>query len=100
MENLFLTIVNMSITATWAVLAFTLLRPLLKKVPKWIRYPMIVLILLFFTFVIVAILVLGIYILTQNIFMGIVIITIGVILLISQIIKIRKMYIDKKNDIL
>ncbi len=36
MENLFLTIVNMSITATWAVLAFTLLRPLLKKVPKWI----------------------------------------------------------------
>lgn len=71
-----------------------------KKVPKWIRYPMIVLILLFFTFVIVAILVLGMYILTQNIFMGIVIITIGVILLISQIIKIRKMYIDKKNDIL
>ena len=36
MEKLFLTIVNMSITATWAVLAFTLLRPLLKKVPKWI----------------------------------------------------------------
>lgn len=71
-----------------------------KKVSKWIRYPMIVLILLFFTFVIVAILVLGMYILTQNIFMGIVIITIGVILLISQIIKIRKMYIDKKNDIL
>ena len=37
MENLFLTIVNMSITATWAVLAFTLLRPLLKKAPKWIN---------------------------------------------------------------
>lgn len=37
MENLFLTIVNMSITATWAVLAFTLLRPLLKKVPKWVN---------------------------------------------------------------
>ena len=55
-----------------------------KKVPKWIRYPMIVLILLFFTFVIVAILALGMYILTKNIFMGIVIITIGVILLISQ----------------
>ena len=31
MENLFLTIVNMSITATWVVLAFTVLRPLLKK---------------------------------------------------------------------
>ncbi len=37
MENLFLTIVNMSITATWAVLVFTLLRPLLKKVPKWVN---------------------------------------------------------------
>ena len=37
MENLFLTIVNMSITATWGVLAFTLLRPLLKKVPKWVN---------------------------------------------------------------
>ena len=36
MESLFLNIVNMSITATWAVLAFTLLRPLLKRVPKWI----------------------------------------------------------------
>lgn len=37
MENLFLTIVNMSITATWVVLAFTVLRPLLKKVPKWVN---------------------------------------------------------------
>lgn len=37
MENLFLTLVNMSITATWAVLAFTILRPLLKKVPKWVN---------------------------------------------------------------
>lgn len=37
MENLFLTLVNMSITATWAVLAFTVLRPLLKKVPKWVN---------------------------------------------------------------
>ncbi len=37
MENLFLTLVNMSITATWVVLAFTVLRPLLKKVPKWVN---------------------------------------------------------------
>lgn len=36
MENLFLTIVNMSITATWAVLAFSILRLILKKIPKWI----------------------------------------------------------------
>lgn len=37
MNDLFLTLVNMSITATWAVLAFTVLRPLLKKVPKWVN---------------------------------------------------------------
>ena len=37
MSALFLTIVNMSITATWVILAFTLLRPLLKKVPKWVN---------------------------------------------------------------
>ena len=36
MENLFLTVVNMSITATWVVMAFTVLRPLLKKMPKWV----------------------------------------------------------------
>ncbi len=37
MNDLFLTLVNMSITATWAVLAFTILRPLLRKVPKWVN---------------------------------------------------------------
>ena len=37
MNDLFLTLVNMSITATWAVLAFTILRPLLKRIPKWVN---------------------------------------------------------------
>ena len=37
MSDLFLTLVNISITATWVVLAFTVLRPLLKKIPKWIN---------------------------------------------------------------
>ncbi len=37
MNDLFLTLVNMSLTATWAVLAFTILRPLLKKFPKWVN---------------------------------------------------------------
>lgn len=37
MNGLFLILVNMSLTATWAVLAFTILRPLLKKVPKWVN---------------------------------------------------------------
>lgn len=36
MESVFLTIINMSITASWLVLTVILLRLLLKKAPKWI----------------------------------------------------------------
>lgn len=36
MESLFLQILNMSITATWIVLAVCLLRFILKKAPKWV----------------------------------------------------------------
>ena len=37
MSTLFLKIVNMSITASWLILAVILVRLLLKKAPKWIR---------------------------------------------------------------
>lgn len=37
MEAVFLKLLNMSLTAGWLVLAVILLRPLLKKAPKWIR---------------------------------------------------------------
>ena len=36
MADIFLKIVNMSISASWIVLAVLLLRLLLKKAPKWI----------------------------------------------------------------
>lgn len=36
MTEFFLSIVNMSISASWVVLAVLLLRLLLKKAPKWI----------------------------------------------------------------
>ena len=36
MEELFLKIVNQGITASYLVLALILLRPLLKRVPRWI----------------------------------------------------------------
>ena len=36
MSKLFLSVVNMSIAASWIVLAVLLLRFLLKKAPKWI----------------------------------------------------------------
>ena len=36
MTEFFLTVVNMSISASWIVLAVLLLRLVLKKAPKWI----------------------------------------------------------------
>ena len=36
MSDLFLNILNMSIAASWLILAVVLLRFLLKKAPKWI----------------------------------------------------------------
>lgn len=36
MEKIFVTLLNMSITAGWIVLALLLLRPLIKKLPKWV----------------------------------------------------------------
>lgn len=37
MTGLFLKIVNMSLTASWLVLAVLVLRPVLKKAPKWVN---------------------------------------------------------------
>lgn len=37
MENIFLKLLNMSITASWLVMAVAVLRLLLKKAPKWIN---------------------------------------------------------------
>lgn len=36
MSGVFLTLLNMSITASWLILAVLLIRPMLKKAPKWI----------------------------------------------------------------
>ena len=37
MNELFLKIINMSISASWLVLAVLLLRFVLKKAPKWVN---------------------------------------------------------------
>ena len=36
MSDIFLGILNVSITASWLILAIVVIRPLLKKAPKWI----------------------------------------------------------------
>ncbi len=70
------------------------------KIPKIIRYPLIVLISLFFIAVIGLIFLAGILSLKENIFVGIFLIFIGLITLIMSIVQFRKTYLTKfKEDI-
>lgn len=63
-----------------------------KKVPKYIRYPLIAIISLIYIAVIGLILVAGILSLKDETFVGIIIMLIGLSMLIVSIIKIRKVY--------
>lgn len=67
------------------------------KIPKFIRYPLIVIISLFFIAVIGLILFAGIISLKENILPGIFFILIGLLMLIISVIKFRKIYLMKRN---
>lgn len=69
-----------------------------KKVSKFIRYPLIVLIILFFTLFILGLMLLGIIILKENIYFGIFLLIIVLILLISGINKFKNIYLEKKEN--
>ncbi len=66
------------------------------RVPKYIRYPLIALISLFFISVIGLIFFVGILSLKENILLGIFFILIGLFLFISSIIKFKKTYLNMK----
>ena len=68
-----------------------------KKVPKWVRYPLIAIIVLFCAIVIFGLLIIGIRILNENIFIGIVLILISLILLIRAIKEFKNKYMDKRG---
>lgn len=67
------------------------------KTPKYIRYPLIVIILLFSIIVIGFIFFVGALLLKENIMAGIFIILIGLVMLVSAIVKFRKMYLVKMD---
>ncbi len=69
-----------------------------KKVSKFIRYPLIILIILFFSIVIFGLLLLGIMIIKDNILIGLFIIAISLFLLIASIIKFKTIYLNKKEN--
>ncbi len=68
-----------------------------KKVPKYIRYPLIGIISLFFIAIIGLVFLAGILSLKENIFFGIFLILAGLFLLIMSIVEFRKTYLNKMN---
>lgn len=65
------------------------------KISKYIRYPLIAIIALLFLTVIGLIFFTGILSMKENIFLGIVLIFLGLLMLIMSIIKFRKTYLIK-----
>lgn len=68
-----------------------------KKVPKFIRYPLITIIVLFFLIIILGLCIIGILLFNKNIYASLLIIIIDIILLIGSIIKFRKIYFNKTS---
>lgn len=68
-----------------------------KKVPNWIRYPLIVLIVLGFTGVVLGIFILGLAILKESILGGILLIVLSLVFLVCGICKFRKTYIERQE---
>ena len=68
-----------------------------KKISKWIRYPLIIIIMLFFGFIIFGLLFLGISLANENIYLGLLLIVISLILLVAAIYKFKKIYIEKER---
>ena len=67
------------------------------KVPKVIRYPLLAIIVLAFIAITGIIILLGVSLLNDNKFGGILFILLGLFMLIFTIIKLRKMYLKRKN---
>lgn len=68
-----------------------------RKVPKYIRYPLIIIISLFFIAVIGIVFFAGILSLRENALVGMLFILIGSFMLIMSVIKFRKTYLSKTN---
>lgn len=69
-----------------------------KKISKWIRYPILAIIILFFSIMIFGILFIGILLISVNILASIFMIGIGLFMLIGTISKFRKVYLETVNS--
>lgn len=69
-----------------------------RKVPKYIRYPLIFLITLFLLVVIIGIFIIGILLIDENVLVGLLFIVLSIIFEIGSIKKFKKLYLQKKNE--
>lgn len=65
-----------------------------KKISKWIRYPILALLILVFSVIIFGIIILGVLMLKENILVGILFIVLGLFFLVMSIYKFRKRYLE------
>jgi len=68
-----------------------------KKISKWIRYPLILFITLFYLLIILLILLCAVSIYNKSIFLSIVLIVLDLSMIVGGIIKFKKKYITHKN---
>lgn len=69
-----------------------------RKVSKWIRYPLILFIIMLFTSVILGLLIIGVLLFSENIYASLFMIFISLVMLVASIIKFKKIYIEKKEE--
>ncbi len=67
-----------------------------KKISKFIRYPLIAIIILFFAIVIFGLMFIGIICLKNSIVGGLIILLFSILLLIMAILKFKKIYLEKR----
>lgn len=68
-----------------------------KKISKWIRYPILIIILIFYIGVVGITLFVGLSSLKENKFLGIILILLSLFFVIGLYIKIKKLYTNKKK---
>ena len=68
-----------------------------KKVSKWIRYPAIILITLFFSIVVIGLFILGLLLLKNSI-IGYIFIFLSIFMALGCFIKFKKVYKNKKSE--
>ena len=70
-----------------------------KKVPIWIRYPLIVFLTIFFLLVLFLILYCILIVLEENVFIGIIIFLIGLFIIIAGIKKVKSIHYSYKKEL-